>query len=119
MIKRDQTEHILVCDVCIAMTTDGIGWKAMLTIGDEDAEDVQEVVVCCPACAAREFYGEPLVTRPDALYVRAVSERESPKPEGRSWPLTDRDAEEARELLDLLGTISENLRKLLEPGSER
>ena len=29
----------------------------VLTVGDEDAEDIEEVAVYCPACAAREFGG--------------------------------------------------------------
>jgi hypothetical protein len=32
-----------------------LGWRALLTVGDEDAEDAEEVAVYCPACAAREF----------------------------------------------------------------
>ena len=31
------------------------GWRVCLTGGDEDAEDVDEVAVFCPARAAREF----------------------------------------------------------------
>jgi hypothetical protein len=37
---------------------DAHGWRALLTVGDEDAEDVEEVAVYCPTCAAREF-GDP------------------------------------------------------------
>ena len=40
---------------CGAATEDGTAWKAMLTVGDEDAEDAEEVAVYCPAYAAREF----------------------------------------------------------------
>jgi hypothetical protein len=36
---------------------EGSGWLAYLTVGDEDAEDVEEVAVLCPTCAAREFGG--------------------------------------------------------------
>ena len=31
--------------------------RAVLTVGDEDEEDVEEVAVFCPECAAREFGG--------------------------------------------------------------
>ncbi len=46
-----------MCIECSVVTDDGIGWKAMLTVGDENAEDVEEVAVYCPECAAREFGG--------------------------------------------------------------
>jgi hypothetical protein len=46
----------LVCVDCAATTTDGHGgWRGLLTVGDEDAEDALEVAVFWPACAAREF----------------------------------------------------------------
>ena len=35
-----------------------VGWRALLTVGDEDAEDIEEVAVYCPECAAREFGGQ-------------------------------------------------------------
>jgi hypothetical protein len=44
----------LRCIECAASTTDSLGWRAYLTVGDEDAE---EVAVYCTACAAREFGG--------------------------------------------------------------
>ncbi len=65
MVTRDQTDDVLVCDVCIAMTTDGIGWKAMLTAGDEDNEELIGVAVWCPACAARDFGEESVATPTD------------------------------------------------------
>jgi hypothetical protein len=34
-----------------------VGWRALLTVGDEDAEDEEQVAVYCPECAAREFGG--------------------------------------------------------------
>ena len=54
---RDVTDTMLVCAACAAVTEDGTGWKAMLTVGDEDAEDDEAVAVYCPECAAREFGG--------------------------------------------------------------
>jgi len=32
-----------------------VGWRGVLTVGDEDADDDEEVAVYCPECAAREF----------------------------------------------------------------
>jgi hypothetical protein len=29
------------------------GWRALLTVGDEDTEDVEQVAVYCPECAER------------------------------------------------------------------
>jgi hypothetical protein len=41
---------------CAATTTDALGWQAHLTVGDEDAEDVEEGRgLLPPECAAREF----------------------------------------------------------------
>ena len=40
-------------------TTRWVGWRALFTVGDEDAKDVaEEVAVYCPECAAREFGGQ-------------------------------------------------------------
>ena len=55
MTEREQTEHVLVCVECGIVTEDGAGWQAYLTVGDEDAEHVEQVAVYCPECAAREF----------------------------------------------------------------
>jgi hypothetical protein len=58
MIEREQTEHRLVCAECgKAAPPDARGWRGVLTVGDEDAEDEEAVAVYCPACAAREFDG--------------------------------------------------------------
>jgi hypothetical protein len=46
----------LVCIECRAEAPpDAPGWRAYLTVGDEDAEDIEEVAVYCPTCAAMEF----------------------------------------------------------------
>jgi hypothetical protein len=45
----------LRCVECVAETTDALGWRALLTAGDEEAEDNDEVAVYLPKCAAREF----------------------------------------------------------------
>ena len=37
------------------MTTVAAGWRALLTEGGEDAEDVEGVAIYCPECAAAEF----------------------------------------------------------------
>jgi Zn finger protein HypA/HybF involved in hydrogenase expression len=47
----------LRCAECGTTTLDGIGWRAALTVGDEDAEDEEQVAVFCPECAARELDG--------------------------------------------------------------
>jgi hypothetical protein len=52
VIEREQTQDVLTC---VAVTEDATGWKAMLAVGNEDAEDVEEVAVYCSECAAREF----------------------------------------------------------------
>ena len=53
---REETSHALVCEECAAEAPTGaVGWRAYLTVGDEDAEDAEQVAVYCPACAAREF----------------------------------------------------------------
>jgi rubredoxin len=58
MTEREQIDHVLVCPECAAEAPPGaVGWHAVLTVGDEDAEDVEEVAVYCPECAAREFGG--------------------------------------------------------------
>ena len=58
---RELTEQpaaeTLYCIECAAKTTDGYGWRAYLTVGDEDNEEALEAVVFCLACAAREFGG--------------------------------------------------------------
>jgi hypothetical protein len=52
MTEHDQTTHALVCVECAAEAPPGgVGWRAMLTVGDEDAEDAEDVAVYCPACA--------------------------------------------------------------------
>ena len=40
-----------------AKTTDGYGWRAYLTVGDEDNEEALEAVVFCLACAAGSLAG--------------------------------------------------------------
>lgn len=56
MTEREQTEHVLVCVECAAEAPPGaVGWRAVLAVGDEDTEDVLEVAVYCPTCAAMEF----------------------------------------------------------------
>jgi hypothetical protein len=42
---------------CGTETEDGLGWRAYLIVGNEDAEDIEEVAVDCPECAAMEFGG--------------------------------------------------------------
>jgi hypothetical protein len=38
---------------CAASTTDGIGWRALLTAGDEEAEDNDQVAIYRPGvCVA-------------------------------------------------------------------
>ena len=49
---------MLVCVECVAEAPpSAVGWRAVLTVGDEDAEEVEEVAVSCPTCAAMEFGG--------------------------------------------------------------
>ena len=56
--EREQAEHLLVCAECATEAPPGaFGWLACLGVGDEDAEEIEEVVVFCPECAAREFGG--------------------------------------------------------------
>jgi hypothetical protein len=56
MTERNQTKCVLVCVECAAEAPpDALGWQAYLTVGDEDAEDHEEVAVYCPACAAQEL----------------------------------------------------------------
>ena len=56
MTEPDQTTHVLVCAECVTEAPPGaVGWRGVLAVGDEDAEDAQEVAVYCLACAAREF----------------------------------------------------------------
>jgi hypothetical protein len=51
----EQSAETLRCVECGARSTDGIGWRALLTAGDEEAEDHDEVAISCPQCAGREF----------------------------------------------------------------
>jgi hypothetical protein len=57
MSGRKLTEYAktLRCVECATETTDGVGWRALLTIDDE-------IAVYCPECAAREFDG-PVVSK--------------------------------------------------------
>ena len=49
MTERTQTEHRLLCVDCAAEApTSAVGWRALLTVGDEDA-------LYCPRCAEPEF----------------------------------------------------------------
>ena len=49
MTGREQTEHVLVCVECATDAPPGaVAWKAYLTVGDEDAEEVEEVAVYLP-----------------------------------------------------------------------
>ena len=58
MTEREQTEHALVCVECAAEAPSGaVGWLAYLTVGNEDAEEIEEVAVYCPVCAARREFG--------------------------------------------------------------
>jgi hypothetical protein len=58
MTEREQTDRVLVCVECVAEAPPGaVGWRAMFTVGDEDAEDEEMVAVYCPECAEREFGG--------------------------------------------------------------
>ena len=41
----------------VTFSEDGLFWRAFLAVGDEDAEEVESVVILCPECAAREFDG--------------------------------------------------------------
>lgn len=50
-------EGRLRCVECGETTHDGVGWRAYLSVGEEDAEEVEEVATYCPKCAAREFSG--------------------------------------------------------------
>jgi hypothetical protein len=52
---RLDVQHLLVCTECDATSTNGVGWRGVLTVGDEEAEEIEEVAVYCPVCAAREF----------------------------------------------------------------
>jgi hypothetical protein len=52
--SRDSRHDRLVCVECGTFSADGRGWRGLLAVGDEDAEDVEEVV---PSCAEREFDG--------------------------------------------------------------
>jgi YgiT-type zinc finger domain-containing protein len=33
------------------------GWRAVLAVGDEDAEQDEAIAIFCPACGEREFDG--------------------------------------------------------------
>jgi DNA-directed RNA polymerase subunit RPC12/RpoP len=50
-----EAERYIACQECGAVTKDGKGWRAYLTVEDEDDLEPVEVVVLCPTCAAREF----------------------------------------------------------------
>ena len=55
MVER-ATDGLLVCTQCATdAPPDAFGWQAHLTVGDDDAEDAEEVATYCPECAAREF----------------------------------------------------------------
>ncbi len=48
----------LVCAECgTTAPPDARSWQALLTVGNEDAEEIEDVAVYCPECAAREFGG--------------------------------------------------------------
>lgn len=48
----------LLCAECGSdAAKDAKGWRAVLTVGDEGAEDVEGVAVFCPTCAERGFGG--------------------------------------------------------------
>ena len=48
--------HGLTCAECGGTAPPGAhGWKGLLTVGDEAAEDEEQVAVFCPNCAEREF----------------------------------------------------------------
>jgi hypothetical protein len=51
----EQSAETLRCVECAATSIDGLSWRALLTAGDEEAEDNGEVAVYCPKHAAREF----------------------------------------------------------------
>ena len=56
MTERAQTEHVLVCVECASEAPPGaVGWRAVLTVGNEDAEEIEEVATYCPTCAALEI----------------------------------------------------------------
>jgi Zn finger protein HypA/HybF involved in hydrogenase expression len=58
MSERDELvghAEVLRCDECGAVSADGRGWRALLTVGPEEAEDEDDVAVLCPDCASREF----------------------------------------------------------------
>ena len=56
MTQREQIDNRVRCVECTAEASpEAVGWRALLTVGDEDAEDVEEVAVYCPECTAREF----------------------------------------------------------------
>jgi len=52
----DHPRQTLRCAACgNEAAKDATGWRAVLTVGDEDEEEVEEVAVFCPECAEREF----------------------------------------------------------------
>jgi hypothetical protein len=53
-----QAARTLRCSQCGMESTDGFGWRAYLTVGPEHDEEIEEVAVFCPACAALEFDGD-------------------------------------------------------------
>lgn len=54
-MTADRMERSLVCAECGATTTDGRGWRALPTVGDEAAEDEDQMAIFCPECMEREF----------------------------------------------------------------
>jgi DNA-directed RNA polymerase subunit RPC12/RpoP len=51
----DHPRQTLRCAECgNEAAKDATGWLACLIVGDEDAEDIEEVAIFCPECAARE-----------------------------------------------------------------
>jgi hypothetical protein len=55
-MRNDAGSGPLVCAECgMVAIPDARGWRAMLAVADEDAEDVEEVAVYCPECAERGF----------------------------------------------------------------
>jgi hypothetical protein len=58
MSERDELAErakVLRCDECGALSPDGRGWRAFLTVGPEEAEDEDDIAVLCPDWASREF----------------------------------------------------------------
>ena len=47
-MSDNEHAETLRCTKCGTVSADGRGWRALLTVGDEDAEDVDEVAAFCP-----------------------------------------------------------------------